>query len=437
MAPAPHLKRKPFMRSRTLLRTRIVLFTLITYLVFLPTGPYPLYVAGLRVEYVLFASVCAASLTLFGQAHRQLSGRYGSVQLCIFLYLATITLTTLISSQFDVSFRNYAATVGYAYLTFIIPPLVYRHANVIRQSLLYFAGATTVLFTYLYVAFGYGATQRFALADSALRDENDPNYVDPNMTAIGMVMCVLIALPIIFGEKQQGRWLRKTVNRGLAVAAIGGALFFDSRTAALSLIVGVALGLLRAGTGRRRGLVILRRTIVIVVALMVAAILNSDRVSSVIGRMEDLSQDERTGGRLYLYAQAMQDWTTSGKTVLLGNGYYVSNPHNEFLRTLACDGLVGLLSFVILLGGVYVVACRGRIYTAEQMLNQNILFGFIVSAMMTYGHTKTMWVAIMFLMIGYLEARANDAARRSTETQGTIRAAPREMVPALGGQGIA
>ncbi len=400
------------MQSSISLRARLFLTFLIAYLVFLPTGPYPFFLAGFRVEYVLFALVCGASLTLLSPIHRKLNGSYGGAMLCVLVYLMVIGLTTLLSSEPDMSDRAFFTTCGYAYLTLVAPPLIYRHMNVVRQALLWMAGATSIVLVYFYSIQGYGSVQRFTLADTAVRTEADTNYVDPNMTAIGLIMCVIIALPLLLGVRQQGG-LKRTFNRLTAVAVIGSALFFESRTTVLSLVIGAIWALLRAGSGVQGMRTAMRRAVVIMAMFVIAGVANWNSVLTVMGRMENTELDTSgENGRIALYKESVQDWMTNDKTLILGNGYFISNPHNEFLRTLVCDGLIGLTAFVLLPLGVYLVCCRGPLFRTDQILSQNLLFGYIVSAMMTYGHTKTMWLAYLFLLAGYLEAQARSVRFR-------------------------
>ena len=233
------------------------------------------------------------------------------------------------------------------------------------------------------------------------------------MTAIGLVMCVIVAAPILLAAGQQGGRARQTFNRLTAVAVIGGALLFVSRTAALSLIIGVVFGLMRASSGMRRGRKTLQRAVGLVSVLVVAGLLNRNAMEAVWVRLvTDVSDTTGVNGRIDLYENALRNWMSSDKSVVFGNGYFVSNPHNEFLRTLDCDGLIGIIAFFVLMMGVYIVCCRGPQYNVDQILGQNILFGYILSAMMTYSHTKTMWLAYMFLLAGYLEAQARSVGFR-------------------------
>jgi hypothetical protein len=147
-----------------------------------------------------------------------------------------------------------------------------------------------------------------------------------------------------------------------------------------------------------------------------------------LDRSSDIVESEsQASGRVELFQGAWDTWLSSTKTAIVGNGYYSSNPHNEILRTLAGDGLLGLLSFLAFLLGIYVVCCCASSLTASQKFSQNALFAFIVSAMMTYGHTKTMWLAFMFLLAGYLEAQ------RGTPVVGSHSASPHNSGTELSG----
>src|ERR1019366_2646499 len=120
---------------------------------------------------------------------------------------------------------------------------------------------------------------------------DDPNYVDPNMTAIGLMMCVVIALPILFESKGRRGWLRKTVYGAMAVAVIGAALLFESRTSAISIVIGVVFGFIRAGTRIRRIPTLVGRALLILSLLLVAGYVNRTGLSLVISRLANLEFD--------------------------------------------------------------------------------------------------------------------------------------------------
>lgn len=383
----------------------VFLTFLIAYLAFLPTGPYPLTAGGFRVEYLLFTAVCVASLPLLRSSFSQMTGNYARVQLCSLWYVGTIGLTTVLSSDPESSNRAFATTAGYAYLMLIVPPLIHQHMQLLRKALLLMAAATACLLLYLNIALGYGTTQRFALSESAEYTPGESSYVDPNMTAIGMLLCLVMSLPLLWSAEKQN-WLYKSVYRILLMAVLGASFLFISRTAAFSLVIAIVFGIIRAKGRGLRPATILRRSIPLLILLVGAAIWRKDDLGRVIDRTVNFRDDEvHATSRTDLFQTAWSSWLSGIKTVVIGDGYYTSNPHNELLRTLVGDGLLGLISLLALLFSVYITCCRKYPFTVGQRFNQNALFAFILSAMMTYGHTKTMWLTFMFLLAGYLEAK--------------------------------
>src|SRR5205823_6215467 len=53
----------------------------------------------------------------------------------------------------------------------------------------------------------------------------------------------------------------------------------------------------------------------------------------------------------------------------------------------------------------YVGCCSGRKYGRHYTFCQTALLAYITCAMMFYGHTKTLWVALMFLIATLLDAQ--------------------------------
>ena len=129
-----------------------------------------------------------------------------------------------------------------------------------------------------------------------------------------------------------------------------------------------------------------------------------DYTAILVQRLVSSLQDNE---RLRLLHHAISMYTESIKTIIFGKGFMLMNPHNEYLRTLAESGIVGLASFFMLLTIIYyhILLNKWEIYMRD--FGGISLFWFIAIAIIFYPLVKQLWVALMFLLIDIIEYRYN------------------------------
>jgi hypothetical protein len=111
-------------------------------------------------------------------------------------------------------------------------------------------------------------------------------------------------------------------------------------------------------------------------------------------------------GRIMRAENSLDMWSENPKTFILGEGFFTINPHNEFLRMLGGSGLFGFISFLLMFLAFYLTCCRSRSASAVYLFGQNALFVYIFIMVQFYGHTKSLWVGLTFLLINYIAQKA-------------------------------
>ena len=91
------------------------------------------------------------------------------------------------------------------------------------------------------------------------------------------------------------------------------------------------------------------------------------------------------------------------KNTIIGQGYFTTNPHNEFLRHSSSSGLLGFVSFsMVFLEFYFLVVSRIRSGYYNRFA-ATALYLFVFFAVQTNCYTKSMWAPFMFLLILYRE----------------------------------
>ncbi len=399
---------------RILLKLILLIFFL-GYLSFIPTGPYPIFLwNGLKLDHLFLLATLTFSVLLFPfKWSREITPILGSV----LLFLGIAFTSTLVSVNLSVSLKGFIAALFYALIALFTSLLVFNYVSFIRKFLFVMAAFAALLILFQYFFFDFGSIGRMALSSIPRWhpefEQLGGTYVDPNMTAIGLLLCVIIYMPEYL--KRRGTFysiLMLPVSFFAPFFIIIVACFILlSRTALFSFAVAIIWGSLYSIITKKRNSwkQIIKKINVIVLfsclSLFFLFLVEPKRVTSLINRVTRFSKDNLTESetqRIFYSQQALDTWLNDPKTFTVGNGFFTSNPHNEILRSLSGSGLFGLLSFLGMFLVFYFKCCHVRPSSGNYSFSQNALFAYIFIAIQFYGHTKTMWVALTFLLINYL-----------------------------------
>lgn len=403
----------------------VLLIFFMGYVGFIPTGPYPVILWGVKLDHLFAFGTALVSFFLFPFIRwpRRLITIYASV----LLFLSIVFITTAVSVDPDTSLRGCMVCLGYATIALFAPLLIHDRVILLRQYLFIAATFTSLFVLYLY--FFVHDIGRLRLSPT----------VDPNMTSVGLLMCIIIFLPEYFKK-------RKTFLIGelatiffiFPVAIILAAvIILLSRTALLSFVIALIWAFFCATLKNKRLFYrqILRKiSIIIIVSILGIVSLNivkPDIVSKYINRVTrifrgDLAPTESR--RIMRVKNSINLWSKNPKTFVLGDGFFTINPHNEFLRMLGGSGLLGFVSFLLMLVAFYLTCCRSRTASSIYLFGQNALFAYLVIMIQFYGHTKSLWVGFTFLLINYMAQYRHQHRFQITQARQMVIAEPRAII---------
>ena len=402
----------------------VLLIFFMGYVGFIPTGPYPVILWGVKLDHLFAFGTALVSFFLFPL--RWPKGLI-LVHISVLLFLCIIFITTITSVDPDTSLRGCMVCLGYATIALFAPLLIHERVILLRRYL-FIAATFTGLFV-LYLYFFVHDIGRLRLSPT----------VDPNMTSVGLLMCIIIFLPEYFKK-------RKTFLIGelatfffifpvaIVLAAV---IILLSRTALLSFAIALIWAFFCATLKNKRLFYrqILRKISIIIIASILGIvslnIVKPDIVSKHTHRVTRIFRGNLapTESRRIMRAENTLDrWTENPKTFVLGDGFFTINPHNEFLRMLGGSGLLGFVSFLLMLVAFYLTCCRSRTASSIYLFGQNALFAYLVIMIQFYGHTKSLWVGFTFLLINYMAQNRPQPRFQITQARQMVIAEPRAII---------
>jgi hypothetical protein len=386
------------------LLTFLIYVFFIGYIAFIPSGPFPIYVWGTKLDTlfgVLLLLLLLMRVRKRGQYPRGLIG-------ITMTYLTICLISTVFSYDPLFSIHRWIITLSYALVCFLAPVVVYPKIRFIRVVLLVVAVMVSILILIMFKYYDFGQVSRFALGISPSARQLGKASVDPNMTAIGLMMSIVIYLPNLYKKKFS---LLCTLLEFCAFSTIIIAVVITlSRTAIVAFGIAsiVASFLLLLNKCSFTKLTKKFRYVAFILLCLVFISVGVNKfvpaqTDWVIKRITNASYDET---RINLIHNSIKLTFESCKSLFIGQGYFTTNPHNEPLRNLSSSGVFGLVGFFAFLLVFYLLIVKPIKQTDYLFFGARFLYFYILFAIQTYGHTKSMWTAFMFLLIFYLENKS-------------------------------
>ena len=402
----------------------ILLIFFMGYIGFIPTGPYPVILWGVKLDHLFAFGTALVSFFLF-----PLRWPRGLilVHISVPLFLCISFITTITSVDPDTSLRGCMVCLGYATITLFAPLLIHDRVILLRRYLFIAATLTSLFALYLY--FFVHGIGRLKLSPT----------VDPNMTSMGLLMCIVIFLPEYFRKKK--RFLIGGLTTLFFIFPVAiilcAVIIFLSRTALLSFVVALVWGWFCVALKNKRLLYrqMLRKIgVVAIVSILGIVSLNMvkpDIISKYTHRVTRIFQGNLAtseSDRIIWVRNTLDLWFENPKTFMLGDGFFTINPHNEFLRMLGGSGFLGFASFLLMFLAFYITCCRCRTTSASYLFGQNALFAYLVIMVQMYGHTKSLWVGFTFLLINYMAQNRPEPRFQITQARQMVVAEPRVVI---------
>jgi len=373
---------------------------------FLALGPFPIYFFSISIENIssLLVGISLAAL-LLSRRSQQNSRKISTNYVLLFFYLSLMP-SVLFSSNLDLSASRFFIFSAYFLLFAIsinINYSLYFYKKIYYISLLSLV-IVCLLIIYLYFFSDYSETVRFALASNFDDYANEGQFaesgaVDPNMTAIGLVLTFALCIP---GIKTSDNFRFRNFKLVCISCLLLIALWcLQSRTGLIAyslILVFVHFGKL----SKFLTVKVLLFLFVFLIILVSFAILAAGDTAEYWARFDlkyILQYESEPGGRIDHINRSFSDILTSGKSLILGVGFFTSNPHNEFLRIFRDSGILSGLIFIFFLIIFYLNLKRDaiRLHAKSNFLNAS--FFPLLFMLTTYGHTKTLWAGLVFSYI--------------------------------------
>jgi len=383
------------------------------YIAFIPSGPYPIPILDTKLDVLLGIIL----LILVIPKILQLKNYYPAVLLMsLLLYLISTFLSVIFSEELVFSTGQWFITLGYIITCFLAPIAIHHKTQSLRTALLVIATIVAFILVSQATLFGIDNIQRIYLGFNYVSGSsfnNDVNtgsnesVVDPNMTAIGLMMTILFYLPNFASHNFSKR--RKILEFFAFILITLGAILTLSRTAIVSFILSYVITSLVLSLNKIKPsnlLAIIRESVkaisIFSTILLVIYISLPTAIEVLINRLlgSVIKEDDY---RINIMVKSIEIFQSTDKNILFGKGFFTTNPHNEILRILSSSGLISLIAFLVFLSMLYFFIVRKVKSNYWLSFSATSLYLYIFIATQTYGHTKSMWSAFMFLLFFYLE----------------------------------
>ena len=390
------------MLNNTQIITNVYKILILPFFLMLALGPYPLKIFGFLIDHIatlLLAIVCF--LSLIKNSRKQIT----SLDMILIVYLFSIVPSIISSKDFDLSFERYIISLGYSAIFISITKINFTPAN---YRLLFYTSLVSVisisiLILSLYFYGNYTLDSRFAVASdyqslAAEGHSTDSGAVDPNMTAMGMVLLFAFCLPGLISIRNNKT--RRHMILLFFIITLMLCVLLNSRTGQIStLIISLIICFSKKSISfaDKNWLAI---NFLILLLLFSAYSLYDIYITSITDRYTDMFENERgENGRIDLLTRAVETFFSTTKNIWAGDGYMIWNPHNVYVEHFVNSGFITGILNLILLSGLYFRCVKIAIKKIGSPVFVNVMMIPFLFMLTTYGHTKTFWVGLAFTWI--------------------------------------
>ena len=359
----------------------------------------PFKILGLSVDYL---ATFLLSVSIFIGASRAIRKNIVSMDIVLIIYIISLFPSVLISPYFDKSMERYLITITYAIIFILLLRVNFTNYLYRLHSFIaiFIFSCVSLVVIYIYNFSDYSGLVRFALVRdySSFDTETyagESGGVDPNMTAMGLTFLIAFSYSGIYFIKNIRLKLLVVcfcfINLFLVLS------IFASRTAFIAAFISfIPIFFNVLSTKERKFMIILTGLL-----LLPMIVFFSGLFENIANRFDGgvLAEFDSPDSRIYLIIDGYNIFTSSFGNLIFGDGYFMSNPHNEYLRNFIDSGvIVGILHLILLIYFFYVCRKRAVIRMGHSGYVYAIFLPFLFM-LGTYGHTKTFWVGLAFTWI--------------------------------------
>lgn len=380
--------------------TRLLYIGLASFLFFVPLGSAPIYVGTYKIDNVIgffLAFLLIAYLLLTPR------GRGARVSVILtaaaFSYFLALLVSTFVAPDIIYSLGRFSIISGYAFVAILVPALFAWRAPQISRLVLVYAVISSTVIWMSFLVLGMSSWGRMTIPTwyngmFTYFPEGWGSSADPNMLGFGLILCLVFGL--LFMRISS---LKSLLLIGFCISA---AALTMSRTAFLSLLValmlaGIVVALPEMGKGKYLRI---RKESVLKLSSALALGVGCAYFFSPFQALFQRFLLDNNSGRIERIVHVLGNWAENGNSILVGVGFDNArtsiDPHNIYLTALHDSGLVGLTMLLVFLFTVFVYSLNITIFRLRFFAN--FIFFYITIGGLTYWHTKTFWVSIMFVL---------------------------------------
>jgi hypothetical protein len=378
---------------------KLAVMASVPFFIMLGMGPFPFKILGVPVDYLATGLLLSS---IFIGASRVDKKHINVIGIILISYVISLYPSVLISSDFDKSLGRYIITMIYALMFLLLLKVnfsnyLYRLHQFVAILIFSFISLACI---YIYYFSNYSGLTRFALVNDysnfdAESYRGESSGVDPNMTAMGLILLLAFSYSGINSIK----------NTKLKILVVFFCLanlllvlsIFASRTAFISALISF-IPIFFSVLSIKEKKFMLGLAFILVVPM---AVIFGGLFDNIVNRFDGgvAAEFDSTDGRISLISDGYHIFTSSFLDFIFGNGYFLSNPHNEYLRNFFDSGvIVGILHLILLIYFFYACRKRAKINMGHSGYVDAMFFPFLFM-LGTYGHTKTFWVGLAFTWI--------------------------------------
>lgn len=387
--------------SKDIFRNSIVFPLFVLYILFVPIGPYPFFIGPIRFEVIIGIALFFSLIKWIPYLRFYPKKLIQSALLFLFIGL----LSVVFSEDQNESLYRFFIFLGYICVSFLAPLALTDKIKFIRKLLFIFGFITALVSLYLYFFKGYGHNFRFALGPEPLGRGSLKGYIDPNMTAIGLMITLLVYIPNITEHKSN--FYKISIETIIFITVFLSVIITLSRTAILSSVISLFISTFVYLYFRKVKLIRFNKYFFMFLAIffLVYQISNKilpDKQQLLFSRFEDATENLE---RASLVLDAIKLTFTDVKVFVIGKGFFLANPHNDIIRFLVTTGFLGALSLLFFLYCFFIYSVMPCRSVSLLFFGSLVLYFYIFLAIQTYGHTKSLSIVYMFILFLFIESK--------------------------------
>jgi hypothetical protein len=377
----------------------LTLFIIKGYLLFVALGSAPIWIGPIKLDNLIGLGLAISAFMLLLSSGR-LAGVGQWILIAGIFYFITLLNSVIFSQDPMYSAKRMLIIGGYIFVSLVTPYLLKNCGKSVGISSLFSACLSAIIIWLSYLLIGMSSWGRMTIPTIV---NGRPVYFpggwgtssDPNILGFGLL------LTLLFGLAASRPPLR--ISLLITIFIFSASLLTMSRTAIFAislalLFVLVWYSFLRIFSSRET-IKLPMSKLVIGFSSVFLIILLAPTTNPLDLFLQRVFNSEYSL-RLEIFRDVYGNWGNSLTEVFFGVGFDIArisrDPHNIYLTALhdsGVFGVFGLCTFLFFLFN-FLLKCKILYYRLWSML----IFWFIVIGGLSYWHTKTFWVSIMFII---------------------------------------